>query len=266
MLIVGERINSSSERIALAIEKRDADFLQEEARAQVDAGAQMVDVNAGTFVDEEPACLRWLVQTVQQAVDVPLCLDSSNPAAMAAALAVHKGKALLNSVTGQKDRFDEVVSLVKQYGCSVVALCIGDQGVPHTAEERFEVATRLIQRLTNEGIPGEDIYVDPAVVPLSTKSSAAREVLDAISRVTQAFAGVHAICGVSNISFGLPLRRQLNRMFLVMAMSRGLDAAIMDPCDARAMTDLLTVRALMGDDEYCMGYISAYREGKLRLA
>ena len=265
MIIVGERINSSRVKIAEAIKKKDSEFIRKEAIMQVEAGARMVDVNVGTFVAEEPEYLKWIVQTIQEAIDVPLCLDSPNPAAITAGLAVHKGKALLNSITAQKDRFDGMMPLAKKYRCSVVALCVNDRGIPDTAEERFQIASHLIQNLTGEGIPRDDIYVDPVVSPISTDAKSARAVLDTIERVGQAFKGVHVICGLSNVSFGLPLRKQINQMFLVMAMARRLDAVIMDPCDARIMANLLTAKALLGDDDYCLGYITAYREGKLNL-
>ncbi len=263
MLVVGERLNTSREKIALAVESKDSDFIRKEVIAQIEAGAQMVDVNVGTFAADEPQYLEWIVQIAQQSVDVPLCLDSPNPAAIAAGLAVHQGKALLNSITAEKDRFDGMMPLIKKYGCSVVALCVSDRGTPDTAEERFQIASHLIQSLTSEGVPLDDIYVDPVVSPISTSAGSARAVLDTIERVGQSFKGIHVICGLSNVSFGLPLRKQINQMFLVMAMARGLDAVILDPCDVRIMANLLTAKALLGDDDYCLGYISAYREGRL---
>ncbi len=264
MLIVGERINSTTRKIARAIERKDAGYIQKEAKAQVDAGAQMIDVNAGTFISDEPERLTWLVQTVQQAVDIPLCIDSMNPVAIAAALEVHKGKAMVNSITAESVRFANVVPLVKQYGSSVVALCLGNMGVPGTAQERFEIASDLIQRLSSEGIARDDIYLDPVVMPLSINVGATKDVLDAIERIAQSFEAIHIVCGISNVSFGLPVRRQLNRLFLAMAVARGLDAAILDPCDARAMANLVITRTLLGKDEYCRDYIRAYTEGRLK--
>lgn len=265
MLIVGERINSSNKRIALAIEKRDAGFIQREARSQVDAGAHLVDVNAGTFLEQEPECLRWLVQAVQQVVEVPLCLDSSSPRAIAAGLGVHQGKALVNSVTAQTGHCEEIIPLVKQYGCGVVALCLSDEGVPRTPKERLMIASPLFRRLTDAGIPPDDIYMDPAVIPFSTDAHAARDILESISQMVRTFQGVHTICGISNISFGLPLRRQLNQAFLVMAVAAGLDTVILDPCDTRAMVGLFTARALLGHRDYRLEYIKTYREARLGL-
>ena len=263
MLVVGERLNTSRNKIALAVAAKDDDFIMREVIAQIEAGAQMIDVNTGTFVTDEPQYLEWMVQTAQQAMDVPLCLDSPNPVAMAAGLAVHKGKALLNSITAERDRFEGMMPLIKQYGCSVVALCVSDTGIPNTAEERFQIASQLIWNLTDEGVSLDDIYVDPMVSPISTDANSARAVLDTIERIRRSFEGVHTICGLSNVSFGLPLRKQINRTFLVMAMARGLDTVILDPCDARITANLLTSETLLGDDDYCMAYINAYREGKL---
>jgi len=265
VLIVGERINSSRKEIAEAVSARDAGFLQSVARAQVEAGAHLVDVNVGTFVHEEPQYMKWIVQVVQEAVETPLCVDTPNPAAAAQGLAVHRGKALLNSITAQKDRFDGMLPLVKQYGCGVVALLVDDNGTPQSAEDRFALASELVRRLTDEGVPRDDIYIDPVVAPISAETGAAMAVLDTIEKVARCLNGVHVICGLSNVSFGLPFRRQINRMFLVMAMARGLDGVIIDPCDARMMANLVTGNALLGKDDYCMGYITAYREGKLNV-
>lgn len=263
MLLIGERINSSSRRISLAINKRDVALIQSEARAQVEAGADMVDVNVGALTDNEPEHLRWLVQVVQQVVDVPLSLDTTNPAAMEAALAVHKGRALLNSVTAQEDRLQGMLPLVKKFRCGVVALCVDDQGVPESAEGKFRVASGLVRRLLDAGVPSQDIYIDPAVTPIAVSSCGAREVLEAVDRVHKSFSGVHVIAGLSNVSFGLPVRRLLNQVFLIMAMTKGLDAVIMDLLDSQAMSNLHTARALLGDDRNCQDFMQAYRQGKL---
>ena len=265
MLIIGERINTSTKKIASAVERRDVDFIQKEAITQVRAGAKMIDVNAGTFISEEPESLRWLVQTIQHAVDLPLCLDSSNPMAIATALAARKGNAMINSITAQKDRFLEMLPVIKEYKCSVVALCLSDTGIPTTVEERVEVASHLVRKLEDEGIPRDTIYVDPVVTPLSVNAHSAKDALDTIEIVMKLFEGIHTICGVSNVSFGLPFRQQLNQIFLMMAMTKGLDAAILDPRDIRMMMNIITADAISGRDEFCLNYINAYREGKLIL-
>lgn len=263
MLIVGERINTSRKAIEPAVRERDAEFIRKVAREQVAAGATFVDVNAGTLVGEEPEALKWLVETIQSAIDVPLCIDSPNPVAIEAALKVHKGKAMINSITAERERFEGIAPLVKEYGCSVVALCMDDRGMPESAEDRFRIASELVERLTQMGIPQGDIYIDPLVRPISTGSNNGLLVIDTIRKVMEGFDGVHTICGLSNISFGLPARRLLNQAFLIMCMTAGLDAVILDPLDDRLMALLAAGRALLDKDEFCMDYIAAHKAGRL---
>ncbi|MBE3576018.1 MAG: methyltetrahydrofolate cobalamin methyltransferase [Firmicutes bacterium] len=263
MHIVGERINTSRKAIAPAVEGRDAEYIQKVARDQVGAGADRIDVNAGTLVDGEPDALAWLVQTVQDAVDAPLCLDSPNPAALAKALPLHKGKAMINSISAEKERYRRIVPLVKEYGSAVVGLCMDDEGLPDTADRRVEIAHRLISDLADDGIPADDIYIDPLVRPISTSSDAALVVLETLQRVHERHPAVHFICGLSNVSFGLPARRLLNQAFLVLAMGAGLDGAILDPQDAGLMSLLRAAEALLNRDSFGLHYIQAFRDGKL---
>ncbi|MDI6895574.1 MAG: methyltetrahydrofolate cobalamin methyltransferase [Bacillota bacterium] len=263
MLIVGERINTSRKGVAALVCLRDGEAVVREAVQQREAGADFIDVNAGTLLAEEPEALRWLVTTIQAAVAVPLCVDSPNPAAMAAALEVHQGKALLNSITGERERFRATLPLVKRYGCGVVALCLDDSGMPSSAEEAVQKGSRLVEDLLEAGVPAEDIYVDPLVRPVSTDSRAGVAVVEAIRILREKYPGVHTICGLSNVSFGLPQRRLLNQAFLVATMTAGLDAVILDPLDTRLMALLRAAEAVLGRDEYCARYLRAYREGRL---
>jgi len=264
MLIVGERINSTRGRIAQAIEEKNAALIQKEATTQVEAGAEYVDINAGSFAAKEIEYLTWLVETVQQVINKPLCIDSANSKALAAALKLHKGKAMVNSITVEKERYQAILPVLKEYACSVVALSIDDSGIPATTEGRVSIAGQLVDNLTADGIALDDIYIDPLVLPISVDFNNGVVVLDAIERIKQAYPEVHTICGLSNISFGLPARQQLNRAFLTMSLQRGLDAVIVDPCDKQLMSSIITVNALLGKDEYCMNYINAYRKGKLQ--
>ncbi|MFH1008209.1 MAG: methyltetrahydrofolate cobalamin methyltransferase [Candidatus Latescibacterota bacterium] len=266
MRIVGERINTSRKRMRTAVEERDAAFIQKDAKNQVAAGASLVDVNCGTFVNDEPEQLAWLVDTVQEAVDVPLCMDSPNPKALELALARHRnGQPMINSITDEAVRFDQVLPLVLEHKASIVALSMGDGGMPGSAEERFVTASRIIERLTAAGVPIGDIYVDPVVCPISTDGAHGRHVLDAIRRTMETFVGVHTICGLSNVSFGLPLRQLVNQNFLTMCMAEGLDAVILDPLDGRMMSNLLASEAILGKDDFCMNYMMAHREERLTL-
>jgi 5-methyltetrahydrofolate--homocysteine methyltransferase len=266
MLIVGERINTSRKNIRPAVEGRDKDFIQKEAKLQVEAGACRIDVNCGTRVKEEPEDLEWLVKTVQEAVDVPLSIDSPNPLALERGLAAHKGhkgKALVNSITLEKERVEKILPLVKKYKAAVVALTMDDRGMPIDTVTRVEIAGKLLHLLEGEGIKKEDVYFDPLVRPLGTDPNQSLVVLETIKTIMQKYSGVHTFCGLSNISFGLPLRSLLNRNFLVMAMLMGLDAVMIDPLDKKMMSDLRASLALLNKDQFCLEYIKAFREGKL---
>lgn len=263
MVIVGERLNSSSLSIARALRQRDTELIQAEARRQVAAGAHYLSVNAATLVGEEVEHLLWLVETVQAAVDCPLCLDSPDPTAMAAAIGRHRGRALVNSITGERDKYDRLLPLLAEHRPRVVALCLDDSGTPPMAQGRADIAGRLIEGLTGQGLALEDIFIDPLVYPIGVDGAAAQVVLDTLELVVNRYPGVNTICGVSNVSFGLPARRLLHCVFTVMAMTRGLSAAILDPCDQRLMAAIVAAEALLGKDSYCTGYIAAQRQGQL---
>ena len=263
MIIVGEKINSSRKGIAQALEKRDAEFIGTVAREQAQAGAQYIDVNAGTYVNEEVDYLCWLVETVQGAVDLPLCLDSPNPKALSEAIKRHHGEPMINSISLEKDRFQSLLSVVTSQPCKVVALCMAQTSMPRTAEERASVGSELIGELTDKGIPIENIYVDPLVQPVAVDVAMGPAVLDAVKKIMDDFPGVNTICGLSNVSYGLPKRHLINRNFLALAMAHGLSAAILDPTDTKLMATLLAVEMLLGRDEYCQHYIKAYQEGRL---
>jgi len=261
MIIVGEKINTSRKAIAEAVGKKDAAAVQAVARAQADAGAQYIDVNAGTFLEQEKVLLPWLVETVQEAVDVPLCLDSPNPEALKEAMAVHKGRPLINSISLEKDRYDALLPVVTENPCQVVALCMAQAAMPTTADERIAVGAELIEKLTAAGMALEDIFVDPLVQPVSVDVRMGPAVLAAIAGIPERFPGVGTICGLSNISFGLPARRLINRHFLGLALAHGLSAAICDPTDAEFMSALAAVNMLLGRDEYCVEFLDAYEKG-----
>lgn len=262
MLIVGERINSSRKNIEPSIRDRDAEFILKEAKNQVDAGAHVIDVNTATLMEKEVESLKWAAQLIQDSLNVPICIDSPNPIAVEAALPLCKQKAMVNSITAEKERYTKLIPLIKKFKCNVVGLCLDDRGIPETAEDRIRIASDLIGKLTQDGVPLDDVYIDAVVTPISTNTRNGMAVLDAIEAIMKKFPGVHTICGLSNVSFGLPNRKQLNQIFLVMAMTKGLDAVILDPCDRRIMANLITTMTLSGKDDYCMNYLMAFREGK----
>ncbi len=263
MIIVGEKINTSRKSVEKAVENRDAAFITRLAEEQAEAGAHYIDVNAGTFLDHEIDCLCWLVETVQSAVDLPLCLDSPNPDAISEAIKHHKGVPMINSISLEKDRFLSLLPVVTAQPCCVVALCMAETSMPATVEERVQAGSELIHKLTGQGIPMEKIYVDPLVQPVSVDIRMGNAILEAIRNIMNDFPGVNTICGLSNVSFGLPSRRIINRNFLALCMAYGLSAAILDPCDKELMSTIFSVDMLLGHDEYCERFIDAYQNGRL---
>jgi 5-methyltetrahydrofolate--homocysteine methyltransferase len=262
MLIVGELINTSRRIIKENVERQNAEYIRDVAKRQVEAGANCLDVNCSDLLDNELAVMKWLVENVQAAVDVPLSIDTPNPAAMEIGLSLaQKGKPLANSITGEKERYQRVLPLVVKYGAGVVALCMDDQGMPQTAEDRLRVARELVMKLTEAGVATGDIYLDPLLQPVSTDDRAGLELLEAIRLIRQQYPGVHLICGLSNVSYGLPNRKTLNRAFMVQTMTIGMDAYILDPLDETLMGYFYASQALLGQDPFCKNYLAAHRKG-----
>lgn len=261
MILVGEKINTSRKSISEAVEKRDAQFIIKTAKDQADAGANYIDVNAGTFLEKEVESLCWLVETVQNEMDVPLCLDSPDPVALTEAIKIHKGKPLINSISLEKDRFDSILPIITSQPCSIVALCMSQTAMPTNADERVQAGSELIKKLSGNGIPLEDIFVDTLVQPVSVDTNMAKATLEAIRRIMHDFPGIKTICGLSNVSFGLPHRKLINRNFLALCIAYGLSAAILDPTDKQLMATILSAEMLMGQDEYCEKFINAHQDG-----
>jgi cobalamin-dependent methionine synthase I len=262
MLIVGELINASRKSIAGFIEAKDSASVQSVAKDQLEAGADYIDVNAGVFVDREAEYLRWLVSTVQSVVEAPCCIDSPDPRAIEAALSVHKGTAMINSISLEKERHDKLLPILAGTDLKVVALCMSDEGMPETAEQRLRIADKLINGLVSGSVSEENIYVDPLVQPVATNTGYGKEFLEAVGRIRREFKGVHTMCGLSNISFGMPERKLLNQTFMVMAITSGLDGAIVNPLDKKMMAAIFAAETLMGRDDFCMNYLKAYRSKK----
>lgn len=265
MYLIGELINCTRKPIARAVKKGDAAYIREIAVRQVEAGAACLDVNGG-IPGREAGYLPWLVDVVQEAVDAPLCLDSPDPEALSLALPRCRHRPMINSITNEPERLNALIPLAQAYRARVIALCLDASGYPRTAEDRITTAAVLVDRLLKAGIAPEDVYVDPAVFPVSTDTKSGTAVLDAIEGIGAQHPGVHTVCGLSNVSFGLPARALLNQTFLVLAMSRGLDAVIADPCDAQLMADLAAAETLLGRDEFCAGYLQAHQDGRLEPA
>lgn len=262
MVIVGELINTSRKAVGEAVDNKDARFIQQVAREQAAAGADYIDVNCGNKVFNEIENMRWLVNTIQEAVAIPLCIDSPNPQALAAGLElVRHGTPMINSITAERARFDAVIPLVQQYKAKIVALCMDDRGMPDTAADRIRVVNDLYARLTAAGVRDDDIYFDPLVKPVSSVATAGAEVLESIRLIKAQYPQVHFMCGLSNISYGLPNRKYLNRLFVSQTMTAGMDGYILNPTDRGMMGLIYAAKTLLGQDDYCMGYIKAHRRG-----
>jgi 5-methyltetrahydrofolate--homocysteine methyltransferase len=263
MIIVGERINSSRQSVAAAVSSRDKAYIQKEAIDQASAGADYLEVNAGSFSDDEPKHLKWLIETAQESVDVPLCIDSPDPAVIKSLLPITKKPPMINSATLEPSRCEPILRMAAEHGAKVVALCQGEGPIAATASERVDTAEELIEKAQESGLEPADLFIDPLVYPLATDARSALTTLRAIQEITTRFPSVHTICGLSNISYGLPNRRLINRSFLVAALYCGLDAVLMDPTDKELYAALKAGLMVCGRDDYCMDYISAFREGRL---
>jgi 5-methyltetrahydrofolate--homocysteine methyltransferase len=259
-VIIGERINPTGRKI-LAAEMILGDFsrVEADALAQVAAGAHMLDVNAGIPLADEPAILARAIQLVQSMTDVPLSIDSSIVAALAAGLAVYKGKPLVNSVTGEEDRLETVLPLVRKYGAAVVAISNDETGISHDPDVRFAVAKRIVERAADHGIPASDIVVDPLVMPIGAVNQTGVQVMRLLHRLRTELK-VNTTCGASNVSFGLPQRNGINAAFLTMAIGAGMTSAITNPMHEETIRACLAADVMMGHDPDCAQWIRRFRE------
>jgi 5-methyltetrahydrofolate--homocysteine methyltransferase len=258
--VIGERINPTGRKL-LAAEMAAGDYsrVTADALAQVAAGATMLDVNAGIPMADEPAILAEAIRLVQSLTDVPLSIDSSIVAALEAGLAVYKGKALVNSVTGEEERLEVVLPLVKKYGAAVVAISNDETGISEDPDVRYAVAKKIVERAADFGIPRADVVVDPLVMPVGALNRAGISAMRLIRRLREEL-GVNTTCGASNISFGLPNRHGLNAAFLTMAIASGMTSAIMNPLRDEEMQAILGANVMMGNDPECRRWIRKYRE------
>lgn len=267
MLIVGELINTSRKAIKQAVEEKDAAYIQQIAKEQAEAGADYIDVNCGTQFGKEVETMEWLVETICEVVkDKPLCIDSPDAAALDAGLAKVKElqpsfQPMINSINFEQERFKEVLPLVTKYDAKIVALLMDDTGIPDSAEKRLAVADNLYNGLTGAGVADENIYFDPLIQPISVNAEFGVQVLDTVAGLTEKYPKCHKMCGLSNISFGLPNRKILNSFFVAQTMVVGMDGFIVNPTDKLMMGTIAAGTALIGQDDYCMGYLTASRKG-----
>ncbi|MDG1713492.1 MAG: dihydropteroate synthase [Woeseiaceae bacterium] len=259
-VIIGERINPTGRKL-LAEEMKVDDFsrVEADAIAQVDAGAHMLDVNAGIPLADEPALLAKAIQVVQAVTDVPLSIDSSIVAALEAGLAVYQGKALVNSVTGEEDRLESLLPLVAKYNCAVVAISNDETGISEDPDVRFQVAKKIVERAADYGISHENVIVDPLVMPIGAINNAGKQIMHLVSRLKNELK-VNTTCGASNVSFGLPNRNGINAAFLTMAIASGMTSAITSPLHAETMQAVLGANVMMGHDPDCSNWIKSFRD------
>jgi 5-methyltetrahydrofolate--homocysteine methyltransferase len=257
--IIGERINPTGRKL-LAAQMAVGDYSQVEtdALAQVAAGAHMLDVNAGIPLADEPAILAETIRLVQSLTDVPLSIDSSIVAALEAGLAVYQGKALVNSVTGEEERLESVLPLVKKHGAAVVAISNDETGISEDPDVRYEVAKRIVERAADHGIDRADVVVDPLVMPIGALGTAGRAAFHLIRRLREELK-VNTTCGASNVSFGLPNRHGLNATFLAMAIGAGMTSAITNPLHTEEIAGVMGADVLMGHDRDCRRWLKAFR-------
>ncbi|MBI5081239.1 MAG: dihydropteroate synthase [Chloroflexi bacterium] len=259
-VMIGERINPSG-RKKLGLEMAAGDFsrVRRDAESQVAAGAHVLDVNAGIPDADEPALMVQAIKTITEVVDVPLCLDSSVIAALEAGLAAYQGKALVNSVTGEDERLELLLPLIKKYNAAVIGMANDESGISPDPEVRLSVARKIVQRAADHGIPASDVVIDPLTLAIATDSQATKTTLETM-RLIQRELGVNMVCGASNVSFGLPDRSPINAAFISMAMQNGLTSAITDPTNAVLRQAILASDLLLGKDDYAMNWIADFRK------
>ncbi len=262
--IIAERINMTRKRIREEVWKRNADFIGEEVRRQVEAGATHIDVNAGGDPSKEIEDMKWLTEVISEASELPLVFDSANPSAIEEGLKLcNREGTIINSITGEKERVENILPIVKKYGTGVVALTMDDSGMPEDYDGRMEITRKLAGIIKAEGISLDRVYFDHMVRPASTNPGQAGFILDAITSTGKEFPQAHFALGLSNISYGFPARNNLNKVFLAMLIAAGCDGFIIDPCEPGMVNTFLSARAAMGLDEYGMEYIAAYRGKRL---
>jgi 5-methyltetrahydrofolate--homocysteine methyltransferase len=257
--IIGERINPTGRKqLMAALQEGDLDVVRKDAKAQIEAGAAILDVNAGVPGADEPALMRKMIAAVREVTDAPLCIDSPDPKTLEAGLKAYDGKALVNSVNGEERSLQSILPLIAKYGAAVIGLCMDDDGIPQTAEKRLNVARKIIARAEELGIPRSDVIIDPLVLTVGADQQAARTTLAATRLIVHEF-GVNITMGASNVSHGLPDRPAINAAFLAMAIACGLSCPITNPLSTQVREAVLASNLLLGHDEWAMDWVTYYR-------
>jgi len=264
VLVVAERLNCTRKRVCAAVAGRNAEFVRDEARRQAEAGGDYIDVNSATGVETELADMKWMIDQVRAATDKPLSIDTASPAVMREGLKLHgAGQPLLNSLTGEAARLEAMMPLAAEFQTRVVALAMDDSGMPETAEARFAAIEKILRAADKLGVKHENLYIDPLVRPVSIDVRYGLQCLEVVRRIKAEFPALRTVGGLSNVSFGLPKRNLLNRVFLAFMIEAGVDAGIIDPLEPGVMATIHAAEAVLGRDEYCIRYIAAERGGRL---
>lgn len=261
--VIGERINTSRKLVQAAVADRNAEYIVDDVKKQQTAGASFIDVNAGARIGHEEEDMRWLLETIQPVCDIPLALDSPDPAILEMAFAMVHRPPMINSISLEKERFDTMMPFLDGKACKIIALCMDDAGMPGSSEEILNRAKTLVDALNGIGIGNPDIYVDPLVQPISTDTGKGTMVLDAVRSIKSEFPDIHITGGLSNISYGLPQRHIINRTFVTLMMDAGMDSAIVDPLDQKIMATISTADMLLGHDPFCMNFLKGVRSGNI---
>lgn len=264
MIVIGEKINGTRKDVAEAIENRSTEVIVHLARDQAIAGADYIDVNAGTHPDREPEDMAWLVETIQQYTQTPLCLDSANSIALKAGLKVARKRPMLNSLSGEKHRIEGLMPLIREYNTELVILAVDDDGIPNSAAKRMSIIRRLVEKVRHTGIKDEQLYIDPLVTAIATDNRSGTVALETIRLVRKEFSQVHITCGLSNISYGQPARSLINQAFAPLAMAAGLDCAFIDPLDSRLYQMILATEMILGRDPDCQNYNKSQRINRIQ--
>ncbi len=261
--VIGERINTSRKLVQAAVAERNAVYIVDDVKKQQEAGAHFIDVNAGARIGHEIEDMKWLLNTIQPIATVSLTLDSPDPAVLEMAFQMVEKTPMINSISLEKDRFDAMMPFLEGKECKVIGLCMDDSGMPGSANDIVVRASTLVEELNKIGISTNAIYIDPLVQPISTDSNKGMMVLDAVRAIKTKYPEVHITGGLSNISYGLPQRKIINRTFVTLMMDAGMDSAIIDPLDAKIMATIKTADMLMGNDRFCGNYLKGVRSGAI---
>lgn len=261
MIIIGEKINGSIPSMGKAIREKDEVHIRDCAKRQAEAGAAYIDVCASVAEDIEVETLKWLIGLVQEVTDVPICIDSPSPHSCVAALPFCKKAGLVNSVSMEGEKIDVIFQVIANTKWECIALLCDDKGIPHSAERRLEVFENIMKKAKEYNIDPSRLYIDPLVETLSSNESTLTMFAECTREIKKQYPNIHVTSGLSNISFGLPARKLINQAFMVLAMNAGMDSAIVDPTNRDLLGLIYAAKALLEQDEYCLEYISAFREG-----